>query len=310
MVSIDLSDREADRPAGQTDSEFDRDDLDPPGGPTGSLAYVSWRTNNPIFGDPRILAIRSVDTGETRELDRPGALRSNQLGAGRTRLVTAGTDLKGRNWIFRIDAQTGEADDPWRCLQASRGRVRNGRRMARASTIVSHSTQMEQAGTSPSLNESSASRRRARNRRGDLGSINLSPDGRWIAAQKVESSTQSHSVVIMLVDGGQTRDLLRTTENQRIVRFSGMPWTPDGRNVIVRKILGGDMRQSTSELWLVPITGAPPRKLDVDVSQWAAGNRGIISLSPDGRQIAFLSGQGNSEVWALENFLPAQKTNR
>jgi hypothetical protein len=58
----------------------------------------------------------------------------------------------------------------------------------------------------------------------------------------------------------------------------------------------------------VPIADAPPRKLDVDVTRWATGNRGFISLSPDGRQIAFLTGETNAEVWVLENVLPALTT--
>ena len=70
-----------------------------------------------------------------------------------------------------------------------------------------------------------------------------------------------------------------------------MPWTPDGRGVIVRKILSGNIRESTSELWLVPIAAAPPRKLDIDTSQWRTGNWGVISLSPDGRQMAVLTGE-------------------
>ena len=63
-------------------------------------------------------------------------------------------------------------------------------------------------------------------------------------------------------------------------------------------------------LWLVPIADAPPRKLDIDTKRWAAGNWGVISLSPDGRQLAFLTGQVNSEVWVLENFLPTLKSRK
>ena len=110
--------------------------------------------------------------------------------------------------------------------------------------------------------------------------------------------------------GGETTQILSASSAQRIVRFSGIPWTPDGRSVLVRKVSSGNMRESSSELWLVPIADAPPRKLDIDVNRWAAGNRGVISLSPDGRQIAFRSGQDNAEVWVLENFLPALKASR
>ena len=111
--------------------------------------------------------------------------------------------------------------------------------------------------------------------------------------------------MIIGIEGGETKQILSAGRAQRIVRFSGIPWTPDGRSVLVRKVLSGNARESTSELWLVPIADAPPRKLDIDVNPWAAGNRGVISLSPDGTQIAYLSGQVNSEVWVPENALPA-----
>ena len=55
--------------------------FEPAWSPDGkSLAYVSWRGYRPISGDPRILAIRSVDTGDTREL-RPNLAYFDQLRA-------------------------------------------------------------------------------------------------------------------------------------------------------------------------------------------------------------------------------------
>src|SRR6185436_17916465 len=109
------------------------------------------------------------------------------------------------------------------------------------------------------------------------------------------------------IGGGETRELFRVSEPQRIVNvYSGIPWTPDSRNVLVRRSTSA----GSIELWLVPIADALPRKLEIDVNRWATGNRGFISLSPDGRQIAFLTGQVTSEVWVLENFLPAAKSIR
>jgi hypothetical protein len=85
-------------------------------------------------------------------------------------------------------------------------------------------------------------------------------------------------------------------------------WTPDGRGVLVRKMLieGG----AQSELWLVPIDGAPPRKLDFDANQGPPYAQGEITLHPDGRQLAYDSGKWTGEVWVLENFLPALKATK
>jgi hypothetical protein len=64
-------------------------------------------------------------------------------------------------------------------------------------------------------------------------------------------------------------------------------------------------------LWLVPIDGTAPRRLDIDAAVFTKDGGGLdsgFSLSRDGRQIAFLSGKSVAEVWALENFLPASTT--
>lgn len=50
------------------------------------------------------------------------------------------------------------------------------------------------------------------------------------------------------------------------------------------------------------MNGGPPRKLDIDTSDW--GTSGGIRLHPDGSQIAYFKGQSEREVWALENVLP------
>jgi Tol biopolymer transport system component len=283
--------------------------LEPAWSPDGRfLAYVSWRTNNPVFGDPRILAIRSVDTGETREL-RPNLVYFDQMSwaPDSHALVTGGTDLKGRNWVLQIDARTADVTT---IVPLPNGFERSypqwspdGKRIYYRVPLKEDAINGDVAFVERDL-ATGAEREVAR---GALGSISLSPDGRWITAQRADPSTKSQAVVLIPVEGGETKELLRVTDPQRIVSaLSGIPWTPDGRSVLVRRRMGAD----SIELWLVPTEGAQPRKLDIDVNQWPAGNRGFISLSPDGRQLAFLAGEVNSEVWALENFLPPARVSR
>jgi hypothetical protein len=67
-------------------------------------------------------------------------------------------------------------------------------------------------------------------------------------------------------------------------------------------------------LWLAPVIGGRPRKLDIDPDIWltgsvATGEQGF-SLSPEGRSIAFQMGRTAAEVWALENFLPSGPARR
>lgn len=96
-------------------------------------------------------------------------------------------------------------------------------------------------------------------------------------------------------------------------------WTPDSSALLVLKqtVDPATLRQTVeahAELWRVPVTGGQARKLDIDVDAWRRGGLGNydvgFSLSPDGRQLAFLTGKQGYEVWALENILPAQTANK
>jgi hypothetical protein len=90
-----------------------------------------------------------------------------------------------------------------------------------------------------------------------------------------------------------------------------MPWTPDGRAILVLKMgsfsnVGLAAAGGANELWHVPVDGGTPRKLDIDVSRVLPGGQGRIRLHPNGRQLAYVSGHyPTPEVWVLENFLPA-----
>ena len=303
VVPIDLVTGKQTHPPVRPVQNFMGTNLEPAYSPDGrSLAYLSWRNNNPIFGDPRVLVVRSLETGETREL-RPNLVYFDQVSwapDGRA-FVTGGTDPKGRNGVFRIDARTGDVTP---ILELPFGFQTSFPQWSPSGTHIYYRVPLKEDAINGDVAfierglETGAERELAR---GNLGSISVSPDGRWIAAQKSDRSTRSQAIMLVPIAGGETRELFRATSPESIaVQFSGLPWTPDSRGLLVRKRPG----PSAMELWLVPIADAPPRKLDVDVSRWATGNRGVITLSPDGRQIAFLSGQQISEVWVLENFLP------
>jgi len=80
-------------------------------------------------------------------------------------------------------------------------------------------------------------------------------------------------------------------------------WRPDSRSILFRRRASTESR---AELWRVPIDGGEARKVEgaVELEMGLA-----VALSPDGRQLAFIRGDGGgavkSEVWKLENFLPS-----
>ena len=126
----------------------------------------------------------------------------------------------------------------------------------------------------------------------------VSPNRRYIAVGTNGGSTST--VLLIPLTGGEPRHLLRVNRPE-VLLGDTLGWIPDGSAVIVAK---GDA-SNREELWLVPIEGSQPRKLDIDASGWVFGEG--FRLRPDGKEIAFVgqAGKPGSEIWALENFLPA-----
>ncbi len=298
IASIDLATGKQTAPPVKPIERFTGTNSDPAWSPDGkSLAYLSTR-----LGETRTLAIRSSATGEVRELAmRPSLTYLQGLSwapDGRS-LAIRGTDLKGREGIFHIDAGTGEVTP---ILVPTPQRLSyEGFFWSPAGTrLYFHS----QTGVIYERDLSLGTQREVA--RG-YGPISLSPDGRWIATQRSDGSTKTVAIVLVPVEGGEPRELLRISQPQW-VNNTAIPWTPDGRAVLVRKMLIESGAQS--ELWLVPVSGEPPRKLDFDANRVPPYAQGKIALHPDGRQLAHDSGKWTAEVWVLENFLPALKASR
>ena len=305
VVSIDLATGKQIGPPARPIQTFIGSNSQPHWSPDGKhLAYVSARGFHPTSNRDRIIAIQSLETSNVREI-RPRLSYFNQFSwspDGRS-FLTGGTDLKGRSGVFRIDAQTGETA-PVVVLSPQGGNAYPQWSLDGKRIYYRH---LLPGGEDYGVLERDVVTSRERQVIGGgiaNGPINLSPDGRWIAMGSHDrSGGLSSAIVLIPVEGGEPRELLRVRETERLATFQGMPWTPDGRGFLVRKRL-----PRATELWYVPIAG-DPRKLDVDASQWTTGPVGALSLHPDGRQLAVLlqSSKPGREVWALEDFLQALK---
>jgi Tol biopolymer transport system component len=136
-------------------------------------------------------------------------------------------------------------------------------------------------------------------RRPALGDVNLSPDGRYIAAASGDPSIQSNTFLIIPTAGGEPNEVIRRTRPQRPAMFV---WEPGSRSLLIRIGSGGDK----AELWRAFVDGAAAVKLPTTVD----GNVGSVRLHPDGRQIAFQVTIPSTpyEIWVTENFLPSVET--
>jgi len=135
-------------------------------------------------------------------------------------------------------------------------------------------------------------------RRKSVGGVYLSPDGKWIATWGEDEFAKAETIIIIPVAGGESREVFRV-RRPRSVGVSA--WAPDSNSIIVRELVstGGG-----SERWQVPLSGGEPRKLNLNLG---LGNDGPLRVHPDGRQVAYSSGNDAWEVWVMENFLPAAK---
>ena len=275
-----------------------------------SLAYTSAR------GNGFVVVIRATGTDENRELTPAlSYLQGLTWSPDGRSFVVFGGDLKGRDGIYRIDAHSGSVT-PIVAPIAQEDRLSyegffwspDGKRLYYHSQNGTVHERDLAAGTERVVVAGRPSPITLTPIDGKLGPISLSPDGRWIASYRSEGSGTSVVVVLIPVNGGEPRELLHVKQPEW-VNNSSMPWTADGRGILVRKMT--EPEGATSELWLVPIDGTTSRKLDFDANRVVPFAQGKLQLHPDGRQLAFVAGhQRIMEVWALENFVPTLKASR
>ena len=149
-------------------------------------------------------------------------------------------------------------------------------------------------------------------RRPAMGGVNVSPDGRYIATISRIASEKTTAILLIPVAGGEIRELFRVAQPAAV---RDLMWTPDSQSLYFRKgpsTVGARGRganataDTRAELWRVPIDGSEARAVEAAIDM---DMRLPVALSPDGRRLAFIRSDGGgpvkSEVWKLENFLPA-----
>jgi Tol biopolymer transport system component len=217
-------------------------------------------------------------TGELRELPPLRLALAQGLSwapDSRSVAVTA-VDLKGRCGLFRVDVSTGDVSPIAHPIPLT----------FQGAFWSPDGTRLYFQPLDGAIYEWDTTRRRQRtispapaaHAWRNLGPISVSPDGRWVASYE-RSADLLQAVVIRAIDGGESREIFRLSEGE----FDVIP----------------------NELWLIPLDGGPPRRLDVDLGAAVPGQLGKIRLSPDGKRLAYVVGKFyQTETWLLENFLP------
>ena len=241
------------------------------------LAYAMTPANG-----LRYLAIHDLVSNTVREL-RPQLLympMPQWFPDGKS-VVVWGRDLQGQGVIKRIDVETGRDSfitTAWN-IQSVR--------------VSSDGTKIYYADQRGSRPGRIIERDLATGSERDFAAAGaVSPDGRWGAIIRFDAKSKSSTVTFTPLGGGEPHSVVAPVE---LAGFRALTWTPDSRAIL--------SAESGKALWVVPVDGRSPRKLDIDISSWIDGQG--IRLSPDGKSIAFFTGQDAREVWALENVVPA-----
>jgi Tol biopolymer transport system component len=271
----------------------------------GTGGELSWSAdgNSLIYkscgSEPRpacAINIASIATGEVRQgwpkMTYLGGLRRSGDGQA---FFASGRDGKGRQGLYRIDARSFEiaplitprpgSVEQWSPDGKTLYFRRDGAVLARELTTGAERELFRQDET-----------------RTTAASIKVSPDGRFIA------SVSGPVLYVIPTAGGSATEVLRAKNGEAFDGYRA-EWTPDGRWLLLPKTFAPEPRV---ELWLVPMfDGGAPRKVDVDTSAFVLAGGGF-AIHPDGTQLAYVgaAGKKGAEVWALENFLPAQGTKR
>jgi len=246
----------------------------PPSMPTWSpdgrnLVYLSRRGS--IGPGNNILTIRSTATGEERFLS-PRLRFVNQISwAPDGRSVIALGITETETAIFRIDTETSEIT-----------KLRDG---GYAPKLCPDGKTLVFLGGGGIRKRNLDTGEESEVVKGGSLYYDLSPDGREVVFEaKGAAKTVS-------LNGGEPRELFRG-----LAQYYRLRWTRDGRYIIAQA-----RNAASSEIWRVPAQGGTPLKLDLSVPKLD-----FFTLHPDNRRFAFsVKEESKSELWVLENFLPA-----
>ncbi|MCX6538765.1 MAG: tetratricopeptide repeat protein [Acidobacteria bacterium] len=275
------------------------------------LAYVSWANGKPS----RTLSIWSAEHAQTRSFSLPfsafrwGWTATTWSADGRW-VYAAGQDDASWLGVYRVNAESGtvEAVLPPASGVFGTGRISNtyvvpigwspdGRVVYKSvmsfletgalgpGAIVEHRVadhaerELLKSGTTGTK----------------LSGFNVSPDGSQLAFTLVDYTARKITVMVVPAAGGPAKTLTTfPTTAEGVVR-----WTADSRSVIFASRSDGQQERLLCDATTGVVTKLTLASEDVQE----------ITLSPDGKEIAYIGGPKAKDegVWMLENFLPPKQ---
>lgn len=291
-------------PATRITESFVGTHLKPDWSPDGkSLAYISQREYFPYEPGARNLRIRSLETGEEREL--PAKIRgisSPRWSPGGDALLLYGVNRQGHVSRYILDLRTLESKT---VIEGTNEHHPGNPVWSLDGKQLFYFDWTQEKASLVKLTLEAG-------RKEILYSVDhrpypdhpaLSPDGRKLAfAIRGKTGTKAASVWVIPTTGGEPKILVKLAwEMPR----DCLSWSHDGRFLLYGTFEGNRPEQQTVRLWRVPADGGDPQALDI-----AMDGLGDLRMHPDGKRIAFTAGQFKAEVWVMENLMPVLRASK
>ena len=260
-----------------------------------SREYAGRVTNTTVS-----LVLRSERTGEEREVPLVPPLQRGLSAAelqwfpdGRSLLAqVVGGENNSRSFFSRIDAQTGQVT-PLLDLGATNDSVYYPALSHDGSTLFYVQTGAKQRANRLMRRDLVSGEARELYRADWVENLVVSADGRELLFEGSYQDQNTMSLLIMPAKGGVPRELYRSKNY-----IGDHIWTRDGQRVWM-----APLSKAGAELWSIPAGGGEPQP-----SGLAGRGMYSLSLTPDGRRMAFYSGEGTrDEVWVIKNLLSGSR---